>query len=103
MTSHVRGGRTGHQRLILEDEKEEVDELVLQIGPAVYSLESVGDTDLDSPSGSDNSPVKDDPPYYGKLWGLMTKERMAQIILRYRVPSYAGSLVIPSVFSVPAL
>lgn len=42
---------------------------------------------MDSPSGSDGSPTKDDPPLYEKLWGLMTEERMAQVMFRYGVPS----------------
>lgn len=67
MTSRVRGGRAGHQRLILKDDEEEVNELVPQIGPTACSLEFMKDANLDSSSGNDDSLIEDDPPFYERF------------------------------------
>lgn len=47
----------------------------------------MGDADLDSSSNNDDGPVVDDSLFYGRLQGLMMKERMTEIVLRYEVPS----------------
>lgn len=84
MTSHIWGARAGHRYFVLEDE-EEADELIMQAGLAASSIESMGDVDLDSSNGSDNSPTVDDPSLCGKL--RMTEELMTEIVLRCGVPS----------------
>lgn len=57
----------------------------MQTKLALGSLESMGDANLGFSSGSDGGPVEDDPLFYERLQGFMTKKWITKIVLGYRV------------------